>query len=239
MKLFLANVVDAVKYALSDRKGLLVICGLMAVTSFVTKNAHLNSLFRLLAVTLLIVTGYGSYVSWYSLKGSDKHPKINNLKKLTWEGFKKSLITVIYSIGLTFLFHHAKINLEGNMILAAISAALFVLLYLCMIAGLLNRYLHRGQFSKAFNLLEIIELLSLFDIRSFIRVLAAVIISQAFAIAVIIPFTDGGFSMTELLFSISTFFLAPFLYISAKRFIGLNVRELLEKSNKSQVPPKN
>ena len=238
MKLFLANVVDAVKYALSDIKGLLVVCSLMAVTSFVTKNAHLNSFYRVLAVTLLIVTGYGSYVSWYTLKGSDKHPKINNLKKLTWEGFKKSLITCIYSVGLTFLYHVAKINFNDNIILAVISAILFAALYICMIAGLLNRYLHRGQFLKAFNLREILELLSLFDIRSFIRVITAVIISQLFAVAVIIPFADG-LSMTALLFSISTFFLAPFLYIAAKRFVGLNVGELLEKSNKTQVPRKN
>ena len=182
-------------------------------------------------VTLLIVMGYGSYVSWYTLKGSDKHPKINNLKKLIWEGFKKSAITFIYSIGLTFFFHQMKVNLNSNIIIALISAILFVLIYLCLIAGLLNRYLHRGKFIEAFNLVEIINLLRLFDIKSFIRVIVAVIISQVFAISVVIEF-GPGFSMTEMLMSLSTFFLAPFFYIAAKRLVGLNVRELLKNTPK-------
>ena len=230
MKLFLDNIVDALKYALSDKKGIIVISALLGITSIVNKDGFLNSFLRLFTLTLLIVMGYGSYVSWYTLKGSDKHPKINNLKKLTWEGFKKSVITFIYSIGLTFFFHQVKVNLNGNIIIALIFIILFVLTYLCLITGLLNRYLHKGQFLKAFNLLEIINLMSLFDIRSFIRVITAVIISQAFAISVVIGFTNG-FSLIELLMSLSTFFLSPFLYIATKRFVGLNVRELLKNTD--------
>ena len=231
MRLFVGNLGNAVKYALSDRKGIIIISALMAITSIATANQHLNSFWRMLAVTLLIVMGYGSYVSWYTLKGSDKHPKINNLKKLIWEGFKKSAITFIYSIGLTFFFHQMKVNLNSNIIIALISAILFVLIYLCLIAGLLNRYLHRGKFIEAFNLVEIINLLRLFDIKSFIRVIVAVIISQVFAISVVIEF-GPGFSMTEMLMSLSTFFLAPFFYIAAKRLVGLNVRELLKNTPK-------
>ena len=203
----------------------------MAITSLINKNGFLNPFWKMFTVTLLIVMGYGSYVSWYTLKGSDKHPKINNLKKLIWEGFKKSAITFIYSIGLTFFFHQMKVNLNSNIIIALISAILFVLIYLCLIAGLLNRYLHRGKFIEAFNLVEIINLLRLFDIKSFIRVIVAVIISQVFAISVVIEF-GPGFSMTEMLMSLSTFFLAPFFYIAAKRLVGLNVRELLKNTPK-------
>ncbi len=230
MKLFFKNIIDAVNYALSDRKGIIIISALMAITSLINKNGFLNSFWKIFTVTLLIVMGYGSYVSWYTIKGSDKHPKINNLKKLIWEGFKKSVITFIYSIGLTFFIHQAKVNLNSNIIIAVISIILFVLIYICLIAGLLNRYLHKGQFLKAFNLFEIIDLLQLFDIKSFIRVVGAVIISQAFAVSVVILF-DPGFSLTELLFSLSTFFLAPFLYIATKRFVGLNVRELLKNTS--------
>ena len=231
MKLFLDNVSDAVKYALSDKKGIIIISALLGITSFINKDGFLNSFWRLFTVTLLIVMGYGSYVSWYTLKGSNEHPKINNLKKLIWEGFKKSLITFIYSIGLTFFFHQVKVNLNGNIIIALISIILFALTYICLITGLLNRYLHKGKFIEAFNLFEIIELVSLFDIKSFIRVVTAVIISQAFAISVVIGFTDG-FSLIELLMSLSTFFLSPFFYIATKRFVGLNVRELLKNTSK-------
>ena len=229
MRLFVGNIGNAVKYALSDRKGIIIISALMAITSIATANQHLNAFWRMLAVTLLIVMGYGSYVSWYTLKGSDEHPKINNLKKLIWEGFKKSAITFIYSIPLTFFVHMAKVNMNNNIILSLIGIILFVLTYLCFIIGLLNRYLHKGKFIEAFSLREIINLAQLFDIKSFIRVISAVIISQVFAITVVVGFSNG-FDLIELVKSISTFFLAPFFYIAAKRFVGLNVRELLNNT---------
>lgn len=82
MKLFLGNVVDAVKYSLSDKKGIIIISALLTITSLISKNGSINPILKLVTVTLLIVMGYGSYVSWYTLKGSDEHPKINNLKKI-------------------------------------------------------------------------------------------------------------------------------------------------------------
>ena len=60
--------------------------------------------------------------------------------------------------------------------------------------------------------------------------MGAVIISQAFAISVVVGFSNG-FDLIELLKSLSTFFLAPFFYIAAKRFVGLNVRELLKNTS--------
>lgn len=53
---------------------------------------------------------------------------------------------------------------------------------------------------------------------------------QTFAISIIIVF-DRGFTLSEIVYSTATFFLAPFLYISAKRFVGLNIRTLLKKYN--------
>lgn len=232
MKVFLNQVEDAVRYALSDRKGLIVVSSLMAFTSFINKNGSVTPVMKLITISLLIVMGYGSYVSWHTLKGSDDHPKLkNNLRRITWEGFKKTVITVIYSGFLVLLFCQAKWNFEnGKLILAAVCIILFVLVYLCLIGGLLNRYLHRGKFTEAFHLAEIIKLLSLFDIESFIRVMTAVIIAQTFTVTVVIGFTDG-FSLFELLFSIASFFLAPFLYIANKRLVGLNIRRLLKKQN--------
>ena len=130
---------------------------------------------------------------------------------------------------MTFFVHMAKVNMNGNIILSVIGIILFVLTYLCFIAGSLNRYLHKGKFTEAFNLREIWNLACLFDIKSFIRVVSAVIISQIFAITVIVGFSDG-FDLIELVKSLSTFFLAPFFYIAAKRFVGLNVRELLNNT---------
>lgn len=231
MKKFFGNYIDSIRYALSDRTGLIVVGILMALTSLVNKDGLIRPIWKLTTVTVLIVMGYGSFVSWYTLKGSDDHPKIRKIKKMTWEGFKKTLITVIYSLFLAAAYYLGKITYsKGHVILAVLCIAVFILIYLCLIGGLLNRYLNHGKFLKAFNIPEIIDLISLFDVKSFLKVIIAVIISQVFAITVVLGFSDG-FSMIELLFSIATFFLAPFLYIANKRFIGLNVRKMLEKNN--------
>ncbi len=228
MKLFLEYIKDSIKYALDDKKALVIICSLMAITSFVTKNESINVVLRAFTITLVIVMGYGSFISWYTLKGSDKHPKFSNIKKLTWEGFKKSIITAIYSVVLIIIFTQAqKSFINGNLIITVCCAVLFAVVYLLLIGGLLNRYLNKGKFTKAFDIPEIVKLMSLFDIKSFIKVIIAVIISQAFSVSIIVGFTDG-FSTYELIHSIATFFLAPFLYIATKRPVGLNVRELVK-----------
>lgn len=235
MKAFLQDIKDSIKYAFSDKAAIIIIGSLMAITSIVYKNESVPPVYKLITVTMLIIMGYGSYVSWYTLKGSDKHPKFKNLKRITWEGFKKSLINFIYGIGLTYFLHIAKTNIpNGNILIGALATIAFILLYLCLIGGLLNRYIHRGKFSEAFHISEILDLMSLFDVKSFIKVLLAVLISQTFALSVFVGFSDG-FSMIELIYSISTFFLAPFLYIATKRLVGMNVRKLLEKNDIRRV----
>ena len=232
MRIFVGNVRDAIEYAFADKKALVLICALMSITSIISKNGTISPLYKLFTITLLFVVGYGSYVSWHTLKGSDGHPKLeNNVRRLVWEGFKKSVITFIYTGFLVVLMALANdYYSQGNLIVAAVCVILFCIVYLFLIGGLLNRYLHRGKFLEAFHLIEIYNLLSLFDLRSFIRVVAAVIISQIFAVSVVIGFTNG-FSMFELVYSIASFFLAPYLYIANKRLVGLNVRELLKKND--------
>ena len=212
MDSFYTQIKKAIDYALSDRKAIVLIGTLVFINSIIGKLDDNFPLWKLiLKISVFFVVGYGSFISWYSLKGSDKHPDIGNYKKMLWEGFKKSTITSIYSIGLVFFFIFAKRNVaEGNMLFAVIGIILFVAVYLTMIAGLLNRYLNRGKYLKAFDLREIIKLMSLFDIKSFLKVFVTVIISQVFMILVIVGFSDG-FTLADLIYSIVAFFLAPFI----------------------------
>ncbi|WP_407413660.1 DUF4013 domain-containing protein [Methanobrevibacter sp.] len=232
MKLFVGHIKESIDYALSDILGLVIISSLVSIACFINKNSLSDPILKVINIFLLIVVGYGSYVSWYALKGRDEHPRFkNNMRRLVWEGFKKSVIVFIYSGFLWLLARLAKQNYaDGNLIFTVCFIILFVLLYLCLIAGLLNRYLHKRKFIEAFNLLEIIELIKIFDTQSFIKVIIAVMISQAFAASVVIPFSQG-FSLIDIIYSIATFFLAPFLYIATKRFIALNVYDLLEKQS--------
>ena len=230
MKLFVGHIKDSIDYALSDKLGLIIISSLVSIACFINKDSLSDPILKVTNVLLLIVVGYGSYVSWYALKGRDEHPSFrNNMERLIWEGFKKSIIVFIYSGFLYVLLSLAKQNyMNGNLIFAVCFTILFVLLYLCLIGGLFNRYLHKGKFMEAFHLREIINLIKIFDTKSFIKVIIAVMISQAFAASVVIPFSNG-LSLIEIIYSIATFFLAPFLYVATKRLIALNVYDLLEK----------
>ena len=146
---------------------------------------------------------------------------------MAWEGFKKSTITIFYSIFLALAAINANsFYSSGNYLPAILLTILFAMIYLTLIGGLFNRYLNGGVFLKAFDVPEIVRLLRSFDNRTFIRVIVAVIISQLFVVAVFVNF-EQGFSLLELLLTISTFFLSPFLYIATKRLTGLQVRNLL------------
>ena len=228
MKLFFRHVKESIEYAFADKKAILVICVLMAITAIIYKNGSVNPILKLVTVTLLIVVGYGSYISWYTLKDSDEHPKFKNLKKLIWEGFKKTFITFIYSGFLVLFFFLAKQSFDnGNIIIAVFLAILSALIYLFLIIGLLNIYLHGGEFFKAFNLVEIHNLILSFEFKSLIKFIIVILISQIFSITIIIvPFEEV--SASEFIYSIATLFLSPFLYIANKRLVGLNVRELLK-----------
>lgn len=224
MNLFYEHMKDAVRYA-SNRKGMVVFGTILVVTSLVNKNNHLNPLWKAVNIFILLFIGYGSYISWYSLNGSNKHPDLGNYKRLFWEGFKKSLITITYSIPLTFLIHVAKES--DSIALKAICIMMFAAVYLCLIGGLINRYLYHGEILKAFDFPEIIGVLRSFDLRSFVKVIIAIIISQTSVVLVLIGF-NNGFSLFEMAYSLSTFFIGPFLFFATKRFVGLNLYDLLK-----------
>lgn len=225
MKLFYENIKDAIRYALSDRYAILVIGTIFLSASLINKYA--SNIFRLSNLILLYVVGYASFISWYTINGQDKHPRLNNVKRMAWEGFKKSTITIFYSIFLALAAINANsFYSSGNYLPAILLTILFAMIYLTLIGGLFNRYLNGGVFLKAFDVPEIVRLLRSFDNRTFIRVIVAVIISQLFVVAVFVNF-EQGFSLLELLLTISTFFLSPFLYIATKRLTGLQVRNLL------------
>ena len=230
MNQFYNHIRDAISYGLADRKAILLIGALVVVVSMLRKDDCLRPIYQVFNVTIFFYVGYGSFISWYSLKGSDKHPDIRNYKRIFWEGFKKSTIVAVYSIGLTFFGYHGKLSFaDGNILFGIGCVIVFSVIYLIMIGGLFNRYVNRGKILEAFNIPEILRMMSIFDLKSFIKVLIAVIISQVFSVLIIMGFSEG-FTLFEIIYSIFAFFLAPFLYFATKRFIGLNVRDLLEKS---------
>lgn len=229
MESYINDIKKAVRYATGNLKIILILGFIVLTNSIVFKNEHISlSLWRTINVFMFFLVGYGSYVVWNTINGSDKLPDFENPKKLFWEGFKKSVIIFIYSIPMTYLVH--LIHIDNHILISLISLILFVTVHLMMIGGLLNRYLHRGKFTKAFNISQIIALISMFDLKFIVKIFAPSIVSQLFIVSIIISF-DRGFSFFELSYSIAAFFMAPVFFLAAKRLVGFEMRNFLEKNN--------
>ena len=89
---------DAFRYALSDSEVILVIGIVLLMNSIVNKYFGNRSMFHLSNIIMLVAIGYGSMVSMYTIRGSDTLPEIRNIKRIVWEGIKKSLIIAFYTI---------------------------------------------------------------------------------------------------------------------------------------------
>lgn len=229
MKTFLKNVRDAVEYSLSDWRVFLIIGAILFIVSVNRKYTRTNyGPMDIINLLMIIPVGYGSYISWYTLNYRDYLPDISNVRAMAWEGLKKSFILAIYTAVLTYLMHHATLfYASGSFPLAVVCFAVFAVVYMMLIGGLINRYLHHGAVLEAFNIPKIIPLLRGFDRNAFLRVVISAVIAQAYTVSALLDFSKG-FTLFELFFSVLVFFLAPFLYISAKRLIGLHLRELLQ-----------
>ena len=229
MESFLNYAKDAVRYALRDKYAIIIIGTIMLFSTIISKTEILPPNCKFLNIFMIFVIGYGSFISYYTLKGRDEPPKIKRVRRIFWEGIKKTVILMIYSIPLLFLIKYGDdFYNHGNLPLAILCAILFALVYICLIGGLFNRYLNKRQFIKAFYINEIIELIRIFDKRSFFRVLIAVVIGQVFTVSVLLPYHKGHI-LVMIFLAVLAFFLSPFLYLATKRLIGLNVRNLLKE----------
>ena len=93
MKEFIHDIVSAIEYAFKDPLAIFVIGIIMMVVSIINKHSATTVSFLIVFnVFMMVVVGYGSYISYYTINGIDGSPSIMNFKNLMWEGIKKSFI---------------------------------------------------------------------------------------------------------------------------------------------------
>lgn len=152
------NILDAIKYATSDFHIILIIGSILFLTSLINKWADEFTFIKLSNILMVFVIGYGSYISLCTVKGQDKPPLFVNIKKLFWEGVKKLTIISIYSFFLSYFYGKATIYIHNNELLLFIATVIiFLVIWLLLIGGLINRFFNDGKFFSAFNLKEIVE----------------------------------------------------------------------------------
>ena len=245
---------DAIRYPFLDWKILLSIGTLMfAITitnkanlskiglaisileSFLPSYFNSDTIILIISVILLFLEmGYGSKIIYKGLLGENKPPKLNKIKKLVWEGFKKYCIIVIYGIVMTCLLKYAKsFFFAGNIPLAIVFLILFNFVYLVLVGALLNRYENKGKFTKAFCYNEIFGLMRDIGAKDVLTIFICAVIAQVFVVSGFVDITPDTLSLFEIGVSILTFFLAPISLLSTKRLISLNLRRVYaEKERK-------
>lgn len=231
MKSFYKNTKNSLKYGLKDKKVILILGLMYFLSSFVNKfDVHPNIL-KLVNLFLLFIIGYGSYITWTTVNNIDELPDIKKYREIIWEGFKKSLILLIYTLIITYLIHCFLYYHIINPVLSAISLILALLTYLILIVGLINRTINYGNILKSFDLKEIVELMIKFDKKILIKVIIAALMGQIISI---ISYIDihPGFTLTEAFITVLSLILTPILYITTKRLIGIHIGQLLEKNSK-------
>ena len=218
---------DTAKYALSDWKILIKLGLLMALVSVVNKMNIEYSILNLSDIFTIFIMGYGIYISYYTLEGSQELPKIKNPKKMFWEGFKKFLIITFYTIFLTYLSFYTKYYFNNKQyLLCIICVIIFNLIWFLLTGALLNKFINKNNFFKAFDIIEIIRLLRSFDMKNFIILMVVVLVTQFTIINVFIDY-HPDFTLLEFGYVIVTFILSPFVYILNKRLVGIQLRRLL------------
>ena len=244
---------DAIRYPFLDWKTLIIIGTLMfAITisnkadlskiglaisileSFRPYYFNQNAIILIISVILLFLEmGYGSRIVYNGLLGENKPPKLNKIKKLAWEGFKKYCIIVIYGIVMTYLFKYAKSYFfEDNIPLAIVFFILFIFVYLVLIVALVNRYENNGKFIKAFYFNEIFGLMKDIGAKNVSTIFICAVIAQIFVVSGFVDISPNGLTLFEIRFSILTFFLAPISLLSTKRLISLNLRRVYAEKDK-------
>lgn len=85
MKGYLNDIKQSVEYALSDIRAILVIGSILFANSLIVRYFDPGHILKSFNVFVLIVIGYGSYITWYTINDYDGLPNIGNIKKLMWE----------------------------------------------------------------------------------------------------------------------------------------------------------
>lgn len=236
MKTFIQNFRNAIRYSISDWKIIIIIGSLMFLISFLNKISVTDPIiskiiFVISNLLLFLEVGFGSKIVATSIQGEAKPPKLNKIHKLIWEGLKKTIIIGIYIYILKHIIIQAQFYASKISPICVIFYLLFLIVYILLILGLINRYNYNGSFIKAFDFKEIFKLFRKIKIKNLVFVMICAGLSQITAIQCFIDL-NMGFSIIEAAHTIITFFLAPWILLTTKRFIALNVGDLLKSMKK-------
>ena len=219
---------DIIKYTFGDYKNVLMIATLMLAISFFVNVSEIRSdiispiSVIIVYILIFIEVGYGAEIIKTSYDGQNTTPKLIPTKELLKEGVKRTVIYVFYGL-ICILLYRLEQYFPFYSIESSVCDILIIVVTILMCLGIINRFLHNGKFSKAFNLKEMLMLYKKFKIKELVYVIISMLIGQAFVVSCLVDI-NPGFRIIDAILMVLTFFLAPLSLISTKRLIGLTFK---------------
>ena len=229
-KTFYENVIDALRFAVSDRVSIIVIGVILTLVSTMKYyNFGYTGLGIIINIILIILTlfesGYSSMIIDETIEGSTEPPVIENIPEILKLGLKEFLVVFGYSTIVTFtttvvaMLHELFPTVRGTMLTNLILSTVLLLL---MQSSLIYRAHKSGSIREGFDFKGIFRLYTKLGFKSCIYLFVACFIAQTVLISSV--FNISTLEIVQVIKFILKFTLAPICLIFSLRLFALQGR---------------
>lgn len=229
-KTFYENVIDSLRFAVSDKVSIILIGVTLTLISTMKyynfEFTGLGIIFNIILVILMLFeSGYSSKIIDETIQGSTEPPIIENIPEIMKLGVKEFLVVFIYTMIISliniavYMLHEAFPLVRGLLLMnIVLSTAVLIL----MQSSLIYRAHKSGRVREGFDFKGIFRLYTKLGFKSCIYLFIASLIAQTVLISCI--FNISTLEIVQIIKFILKFTLAPISLIFSLRLFALQGR---------------
>ena len=229
-KTFYENVIDSLRFAISDKVSIILIGVTLTLISTMKyynfEFTGLGIIFNIILIMLMLFeSGYSSKIIDETIQGSTEPPIIENIPEIMKLGVKEFLVVFIYTMIISliniavYMLHEAFPSVRGLLLMnIVLSTAVLIL----MQSSLIYRAHKSGSVREGFDLKGIFRLYTKLGFKSCIYLFIASLIAQTVLISCI--FNISTLEIVQIIKFILKFTLAPISLIFSLRLFALQGR---------------
>ena len=229
-KTFYENVIDSLRFAISDKVSIILIGVTLTLISTMRyynfEFTGLGIIFNIILIMLMLFeSGYSSKIIDETIQGSTEPPIIENIPEILKLGVKEFLVVFIYTMIISvintavYMLHEAFPSVRGLLLMnIVLSTAVLIL----MQSSLIYRAHKSGSVREGFDLKGIFRLYTKLGFKSCIYLFIASLIAQTVFISCI--FNISTLEIVQIIKFILKFTLAPISLIFSLRLFALQGR---------------
>ncbi|WP_407453305.1 DUF4013 domain-containing protein [Methanobrevibacter sp.] len=226
-KTFYENIIDSLRFALSDKVSIIVIGVILTLISTMEYYdfgyTGIGIIINIILIILILFeSGYSSKIIEETIAGSTKPPAIDNVMEILKLGVKESLVLIGYFMiltaltTLTYIFHWLFPSIE---VLIITNIILSAVLLIFLQSSLIYRAHKSGKVREGFDLKGIFRLYSKLGFKSCFYLFVAGLIAQVVIVSSV--FNLSSLEFARIIRFILKFTLAPICLIFSLRLFAL------------------